>query len=176
MKKQIYVVVAVVAALLLSAVSCRNKVPATSQAAPLEEDVYDNSDYLFMTTAIEVTGIGEASGRQVAKDKSFANVKRVAVDILTNIVREVAAKRHFGVKEPIEFTLPAMRDVKYDYIKGAEEVRFLCKATISMSAVTEELYLCLDAPSRYGYNQFLRDVDLVMQYSQFKSDFNNVIK
>lgn len=176
MKKRYFVAFAVIASILLTAVSCRNKVPVTPQ--PLTEDVvaYDNSEYVMMRNVIEAVGKGSATSRQRAKDLSFVNIRKTVEDVIVATVKQVASNRHFSVKEPIEFTLPALRGVKYDYTSDKGVYEFSCRAEVPLQEVTKELYACIKAPQGYGYYQFLRDMDLVLGLNQFKNDFNTIIK
>lgn len=176
MKKHLLWFFAIIGILLIVTVGCKNKVPPTTSSTqnPTHGN-YDNSEYTLIRNTLEVTGIGSATNRQIAKDKSLNNAKRTAVETLTTLVKQVAGKRQFPVKEPVTFTLPALQNIKYDYIRGEKAV-FSCVADISLQAVTKDLYICIDAPSEYGYYQFLRDLDLVMQLNQFKSEFNKIIK
>lgn len=163
MKRQFFPFVAAVVILLLSVVGCVNKPQSSSANTSVEGVSYDNSEYAISTIAVDVKGVGLAPDRQRAKDMSLNNAKRAAVDTLTYIVRQVAKKRKFSVKEPVEFVMPAMRNIGYTYLKGSKGAEFTCTAVVSLSAVTKDLYSCLNVPSEYGYYQFLRDVDSVME-------------
>ena len=153
-----YASFAVCVILIMLAAGCRthSKTPADKTSAK-----YDNSDYTLQNVTLNVSATGRGATRQNAKDLAFNNAKRDIVDTITAIVNRIAAMRNFPVQDHIQFTLPALRHVKYDYSRQWETIVFICSASVSLLAVADEMYSALKAPPEYGYCQFLRDVDLV---------------
>lgn len=130
--------------------------------------VNDNSKYSLENKWLHVSGKGISRDLSTAQFKALSNVEHAAIDTLKKIVSDMTERRGMNTGFPEEFYLSAIRYTQYqdNETKGSNgETMYesTCSARMSLQPMLQSIYQEAGFDAGYGYYQFLRDVDALMQ-------------